>query len=179
MVHLRGGDSWRCLAIPGTLPGLGLYPGGSFGESSHTSPHLSNRLRVGRGAGGAGALVAGALVTTLGAGGAAPGCLAQGREGGMSHLKVETTGLLTTVLEVVARVSGALVAGGLVAGGLVAGALVAGGLVGCTGFVSTSEKVVFNMFHGTFHCSSPMGPMLMFPAKEGIVFLPPSLSETI
>ena len=113
--------------------------------------------------------MAGALVTTLGAGGAAPGCLAQGRGGGMSHLKVETTGLLTTVLEVVALVAGALVAGGLVGGAL----------VGCTGFVSTSEKVVFNMFHGTFHCSSPMGPMLMFPAKEGIVFLPPSLSETI
>ena len=92
----------------------------------------------------------------------------------MSHLKVETTGLLTTVLEVVA-----LVAGALVAGALVAGALVGGALVGCTGFVSTSEKVVFNMFHGAFHCSSPMGPMLMFPAKEGIVFLPPSLSETI
>jgi len=84
----------------------------------------------------AGALVAGALVTTLGAGGAPPG-----------RLKVETTGLLTTLLEEV---------------GLVRGALVSGALVGRTGFVSTS-----------------IGPMLMFPAKEGIVFLPPSLSETI
>jgi len=89
----------------------------------------------------AGALVAGALVTTLGEGGAPPG-----------RLKVETTGLLTTLLEEV----------GLVSGALVCGALATGALVGRTGFVSTS-----------------IGPMLMFPAKEGIVFLPPSLSETI
>ena len=47
----------------------------------------------------------------------------------MNHLKVETTGLLTTLLEEV----------GLVRGALVTGALVNGALVGRTGFVSTSE----------------------------------------